>query len=71
LLFLPEYKRCPVFLAVRLEDGGTLMEQGTAVGESQGRVSGSEGAAGKLGLLRTTLESRIKSCESTSIGSPV
>ena len=32
-----------------------------ALGESRGRISGPEGAAGKLGMPRTTLESRIKS----------
>jgi formate hydrogenlyase transcriptional activator len=32
-----------------------------ALGESRGRISGPEGAAGKLGIPRTTLESRIKS----------
>jgi transcriptional regulator with GAF, ATPase, and Fis domain len=32
-----------------------------ALGESGGRISGPKGAAGKLGMPRTTLESRIKS----------
>jgi len=31
-----------------------------ALGESRGRISGPEGAAGKLGMPRTTLEWRIK-----------
>jgi len=32
-----------------------------ALEESRGRISGPSGAAGKLGLPRTTLESKIKS----------
>ena len=32
-----------------------------ALEESRGRISGPSGAAGKLGIPRTTLESKIKS----------
>jgi formate hydrogenlyase transcriptional activator len=32
----------------------------TALAESKGRVAGPEGAAAKLGILRSTLDSKIK-----------
>jgi DNA-binding NtrC family response regulator len=42
-----------------------------ALAQSRGQVSGPTGAAAKLGLPRQTLDSKIKSWESTSIGSHV
>jgi formate hydrogenlyase transcriptional activator len=50
----------PIPLAAALVNQEREMIE-AALGESRGRISGPEGAAGKLGIPRTTLESRIKS----------
>jgi formate hydrogenlyase transcriptional activator len=58
----PETRRTKTPIAL----GATLANReremiNAALEESQGRISGPLGAAGKLGMPRTTLESRIKS----------
>jgi len=53
-------KAAPVALgSVRMNQEREIIE--AALAESRGRISGPSGAAGKLGMPRTTLESRIKS----------
>jgi formate hydrogenlyase transcriptional activator len=59
---LPEPRRASrpqVPLAATLVDKESEMIV-AALGESHGRISGPSGAAGKLGIPRTTLESRIR-----------
>lgn len=50
----------PVPLAATLVNQEREMIE-AALEESRGRISGPSGAAGKLGMPRTTLESKIKS----------
>jgi formate hydrogenlyase transcriptional activator len=47
-------------LAASLEDRERKMIE-AALAESRGRVSGASGAAARLGIARSTLESRIRS----------
>jgi formate hydrogenlyase transcriptional activator len=59
----PETRRTtkpPVALATSLVNQEREMIE-AALEESRGRISGPSGAAGKLGIPRTTLESKIKS----------
>jgi formate hydrogenlyase transcriptional activator len=56
----PATPRPPIPLSTALGTQEREMIE-AALGESRGRISGPEGAAGKLGIPRTTLESRIKS----------
>jgi formate hydrogenlyase transcriptional activator len=53
-------RTAPITLAATLANREREMIT-TALEESRGRISGPSGAAGKLGMPRTTLESKIKS----------